>query len=135
MSPQAFTAPVAVRREDAQPGSARNNPAITTATYFSNFACGYLVGTSVASHPAGEECGPHNHRGAVEQFLVLAGRGIIEVDGVRREVGVEDCVVVPVGATHNLIGVSRDVPFRVLCTFVMAPGHENDPTPWKGTNA
>jgi mannose-6-phosphate isomerase-like protein (cupin superfamily) len=135
MSPQALTAPIVVRRQDAQSGNARNNPAITTAAYFSNFAAGHLVGTSIASHPAGEECGSHNHRGAVEQFMVIGGRGIIEVDGVRHEVGVEDCVVVPVGATHNLIGVSRDEPFRVVCTFVMAPGHEDDTTPWKATSA
>jgi len=135
MSPQAMAAPIVVHGEDVQQGHARNNPAITTETYFSNFAGGYLVGASVATHPAGQECGPHDHRGAVEMFRVDQGSGVIEVGTQRRQVHVGDCIVVPQGVRHNLIGTSHDELFVVHCTLVVAPGHEDDPTPWKSTTA
>lgn len=131
MPPRALTRPLVIHGEDATAGHVRTNPAVSALGFFKDFAAGYLVGTSIATHPAGEACGRHNHRGAVEMFLVLDGCGIIEVAGERHRVVADDCVVVPHGVDHNLIGIDREVPFRVLCVLVVAPGHGNDPTPWK----
>lgn len=135
MSPQAPKEVIVVRRGDAVRGHARANPAIATQTLFNNFAAGYLVGGTIAVHPAGEECDLHNHRGAVELFYVLSGRGVITVNGTEYEVVNGDCVVVPVGDRHKLRGLSKGLPFRVFCVFAVAPGHEADPTPWKPTDA
>lgn len=121
--------PIVVSGSSLPMEAVRSNPALTKQSYFSNFAGGYLVGTSVASHPQGEECGAHNHRGVVEQFVVFGGAGVIELDGDRHTVRVGDCVVALAGVTHNLIGTSPE-PFQVLCTSVVAPGHEDDKTPW-----
>lgn len=111
----------------------RSNPNITKIVLFANFDGGHLVGQSIASHPYGEACGSHNHRGAVETFVVLGGRGRITVGDITYTVRVDDCVVVPPGVMHNVIGDSEDEPFRVLCTLGRAPGHENDNQPWAAT--
>ncbi len=131
MSPQAPKNPIVVRAADVTVEPVRGNPALTKLGLLGNFQGGYLVGASVAFHPAGEGCDVHNHRGAVELFIVTAGAGIIEVAGVRHQVAINDTVLVPVGADHMLKGTSTDVPFTVACVFVVAPGHENDPTPWR----
>lgn len=108
----------------------RGNPNITKLAFFSDFAGGYLVGSSIAMQPFGQQCGLHNHRGAVELFVVLEGSGLIEVDGRMYELRKDSCVLVPPGAPHNLIGSSTEPPLRVFCAFVIAPGHETDETPW-----
>ncbi len=131
MPPQAPSTAIVVRGGDVQRASVRSNPALSKLEFFSNFGGGYLVSAGIAEHPAGEGCGTHTHRGAVELFVVIGGSGVIEVDGVAYDVSVDDCVLVPVGANHNLIGTSTDALFRVLYAFVVAPGHENGPVPWK----
>lgn len=113
----------------------RGNPNLTKVVHYENFAGGYRVGRSEAVHACGEECGKHNHRGANEEFYVLAGTGTIEVGDVRHEVRAGVSVMVPVGVSHNLIGTSEDPPFRVLCDFTVVVGHEDDETPWKATDA
>lgn len=133
MSPQAPNRPLVVRGADVQTESVRSNPALTKKSLFSNFAGGYLVGASIAYHPEGEECGTHNHSGAVELFVVVSGTGIIEVDGEHHQVAADDAVLVPVGSRHNLIGTSKDTPFKVVCIFVAAPGHEDNTRPWLPT--
>lgn len=133
MSPQAPAKPIVVRGTDVPIEPVRTNPALTKLGLLSNFAGGYLVGASVAFHPEGEGCDLHNHRGAVEVFVVIEGEGIIEVDGVKHDVLRYDTVLVPVGAMHKLTGTSAGVPFTVLCGFVVAPGHEDDTQPWRPT--
>lgn len=133
MSPQAPKAPIIGRVSTLPVEPVRGNDALTKKTVFSNFAGGYLVGASIAFHPAGEGCDTHNHRGAVELFTVIAGEGVIEVDGVVYEVVAQDTVLVPVGAKHKLTGTSTEVPFTVACVFVVAPGHEDDTQPWRPT--
>ncbi|HKX23887.1 MAG TPA: cupin domain-containing protein [Candidatus Saccharimonadales bacterium] len=133
MSPQAPARPIFVNAADVPTEQVRTNPALTKLSLLSNFAGGYLVGVSVAFHPAGEGCDLHNHRGAVEVFVVVDGEGVIEVDGVKQEVAPYDTVLVPVGAMHKLTGTSVDAPFTVMCGFVVAPGHENDTQPWRPT--
>lgn len=131
MSPQARSvSPMVVRGSSLPRQSVHGNPALSKQVLLSNFAGGNLIGMSVAYHPKGEECGPHAHRGMVETFYVLSGVGTIVVDGTCYVVGRGDCVMVPPGAVHNLIG-SGGGSFEVLCVAVVAPGHESDPEPWK----
>lgn len=120
-----------VTTADLPTETVRSNPNLSKVTHFSNFAGDYHVGRSVAIFPWHEECGTHNHRGASEAFYVLAGYGIIEIDGTRYAVQQGDSVVVPVGSNHNLVGDSQDSEFTVLCDFIVAPGHEDDEYPWK----
>ncbi len=127
-------APQIIRANELTREVVRRNPALSKIQLFSNFAAGYLVGASVALHPCGEECGVHDHRGAVEVFFVMHGTGIIEVNGEPYNVEVGDCVIVPPGVLHNLRGTSEE-NFTVFCAFVVAPGHEADTTPWVSTDA
>ena len=64
---------------------------------------------------------------------MTSGTGVIEIDGERYEVAADDAVLVPVGARHNLIGTSEHEPFKVVCVFVTAPGHEDNTQPWRST--
>ncbi len=108
----------------------RSNPNLTKMTHFANFAAGYRIGRSIASHPFGEACGQHNHRGADEEFFVVSGDGIIEVGEVRYVVKPGDSIAVPAGIHHNLTGTSAIEPFLVLCDLTVAVGHEGDSAPW-----
>lgn len=132
-SPEVPDRPLIVSINNATPGTARNNSSVSTLTYFQNFAGGYLVSTSCASFEVGAACGEHDHRGIVEMFYVLSGRGVIVLDGVAHELSTGDCVVVPPGVRHNVHGKSKGSKFRTLCVTVVVPGHEADPTPWKAT--
>jgi mannose-6-phosphate isomerase-like protein (cupin superfamily) len=62
---------------------------------------------------------------------VVSGYGIIEIGDERVEVQDGSLVMVPPGIDHNVIGNDRDEHLAVLCIFAVAPGHEEDPTPWK----
>jgi mannose-6-phosphate isomerase-like protein (cupin superfamily) len=128
-----LTEPIVTKAKSLAEEPVRGNPDITKLTHFADFAGGYLVGVSVAKHPAGKECGAHNHRGAHELFYVVKGTGVITVGEAHYEVGPGDSVLVPVRQTHNLrgAGVDEDDVFEVLCAFVVAPGNEWDPEPWK----
>ncbi len=112
----------------------RGNPNIGKIVYFQNFGGGYAVGSSLAFHEPNSECDMHNHRGAVEQFFVVSGSGTVTIDGIEHPVQAHDLVLVPVGAWHKLKAGPFE-PFVVLCTFVLAPGNEDDETPWVGTTA
>jgi mannose-6-phosphate isomerase-like protein (cupin superfamily) len=125
---------------DAVP--ARGNSKITKVVHHQNFQGGYIVGLSVATHEPDTACGEHDHRGAIEQFFVLDGFGIITVDGVEHHVEAGDSVLVPAGVMHNVAAAPTDTknrpydwPFTVQCMLVVAPGHEDDPKPWEPTSA
>jgi mannose-6-phosphate isomerase-like protein (cupin superfamily) len=55
-----------------------------------------------ATIPAGEATVRHFHREAEEIYYLLAGAGEMEIDGVRREVGVGDAILIPPGAWHQI---------------------------------
>lgn len=120
--------------QEMRPVPVKGNPNITKVVHHQNRQGGYLIGLSVATHAAGEECGEHNHRGAVEQFFVLDGLGIITVDGVEHKVQPHDSVLVPAGAMHN-VAAAPFGPLVIQCMTVVAPGHEHDSQPWLPTSA
>ena len=51
---------------------------------------------------AGQATERHYHRLAEEIYFLLEGGGLMEVDGVEREVGPGDAILIPPGAWHSL---------------------------------
>jgi mannose-6-phosphate isomerase-like protein (cupin superfamily) len=61
---------------------------------------------------------PHVHQIAEESFLVIDGAGVIDVDGVRVDVVVGDCVFVEPGERHIVINPNA-APLR--CVIATGP--------------
>ncbi len=70
---------------------------------------------------AGAEVKPHQHDASVEIVVMQSGRGTFTLDGVVREVGPGETVVVPRGATHGFIAGKE--PVKVV-QFYVPPGPE-----------
>jgi quercetin dioxygenase-like cupin family protein len=66
----------------------------------------------------------HYHARAEEIYLVTEGGGVLEVDGVVRDVREGDAVLIPPGARHELIAGPDGV--RILC--MCAPPYAHDDT-------
>lgn len=72
----------------------------------------------------GQATDRHYHRQAEEIYTIVAGGGLMEVDGVEREVAVGDAVLIPPGAWHTLRAGPQGV--RLLCCC--APPYRHDDT-------
>ena len=81
-----------------------------------------------ASLPAGGATTRHWHALAEELYYVLAGSARMEVDGVVREIGVGDCVLIPPGARHR-IEAHTDLRFLCCC----APPYQDADTHFDDT--
>lgn len=66
----------------------------------------------------------HYHARTEEIYLFTSGGGTLEVDGVSREVGEGDAVLIPPGAWHEL--VAGPAGARLLC--MCAPPYSHDDT-------
>jgi mannose-6-phosphate isomerase-like protein (cupin superfamily) len=55
---------------------------------------------------------PHVHEEEDQVYIVQSGRGAMEIDGERREVGPGDLIYIPRGARHGLIALD-DHPVRL----------------------
>jgi mannose-6-phosphate isomerase-like protein (cupin superfamily) len=66
----------------------------------------------------------HYHGETEEIYVVLEGRGEMEVDGERRLVRPGDAILIPPGAWHQLR--AGDGPLRILCCC--APPYRDDDT-------
>lgn len=71
--------------------------------------------------PAGD-IGEEVHPDTDQVFLLVDGRGEVQVDGRSSEIGPNDLVLVPAGSRHNVLNRS-DVPLR-LVTIYAPPQHE-----------
>ncbi|MGH3023838.1 MAG: cupin domain-containing protein [Gaiellaceae bacterium] len=67
----------------------------------------------------------HFHARTEEIYVVLAGRGEMEVDGQRRMVEPGDAVLIPPGARHQ-IGAAAEGELRFLCCC--APAYSDEDT-------
>lgn len=76
-----------------------------------------------ASLAAGAATTRHYHRDAEELYLVLDGRGVMELEGEHRDVGPGDAILIPPGAWHQLTATTA---VRVLCCC--APPYRHDDT-------
>jgi mannose-6-phosphate isomerase-like protein (cupin superfamily) len=63
----------------------------------------------------GQRTQRHYHAATEEIYFVLSGRGELEVDGERRDVGVGDAALIPPGAWHEIRAIE---PLRFLCCCV-----------------
>lgn len=80
-----------------------------------------LAGATLGPTQATER---HYHREAEEIYYLTHGGGLMEVDGVEREVGVGDAILIPPGAWHQLTAGADGA--RLLCCC--APPYRHDDT-------
>jgi mannose-6-phosphate isomerase-like protein (cupin superfamily) len=90
---------------DAEAGGARNQS---------------LAEASLAEGRATER---HYHALTEEIYVVLDGRGEMEVDGVRADVGPGDAILIPPGARHQIRAAGG--PIRFLCCCAPPYSHED----------
>ena len=64
----------------------------------------------------------HHHKQTEEIYFILDGRGEIEVDGDRREVGPGDAILLPPGVSHV---IRAQTPLRFLCSCAPPYSHED----------
>ena len=74
--------------------------------------------------PAGQATERHYHALTEEIYFVLAGRGEMEVDGARRDVGPGDAILIPAGAWHQIRAADAELRFLCCC----APPYSHDDT-------
>jgi mannose-6-phosphate isomerase-like protein (cupin superfamily) len=72
--------------------------------------------------PAGEATQRHYHKLAEEFYLILEGRGTMEIDGDARAVGPGDCILIPPGAWHT---ITAQEDLRFLCCCAPPYAHED----------
>ena len=75
-----------------------------------------------ATLPAGTATDRHHHKLSEEFYYLLAGRGLMEIDGEEREVGRGDAVLIPAGAWHQIRAIE---PLRFLCCCAPPYAHED----------
>jgi len=76
-----------------------------------------------ATLPEGAETQRHYHKLSEEIYYLTAGRGLMEIDGVKREVGPGDAILIPPGAWHQIRAIE---PLGFLCCC--APPYAHDDT-------
>jgi mannose-6-phosphate isomerase-like protein (cupin superfamily) len=74
---------------------------------------------------AGRSTERHYHARSEEIYFVLEGRGEMELDGARAEIGPGDAVAIPPGAWHEIVALG-DEQLRFLCCC--APPYSHDDT-------
>lgn len=71
----------------------------------------------------GQSTERHYHRVAEEIYLIVAGGGVLEVDGETRAVGPDEAILIPPGAWHELVAGPEGV--RLLCCCVPPYTHDD----------
>ena len=72
----------------------------------------------------GEEIGEETHRDVDQFFRFEYGEGKVIIDGVEHQVKNGDGVIVPAGAKHNVINVSKKLDLK-LYTIYSPPEHQD----------
>ncbi len=67
----------------------------------------------------------HYHRASEEIYFILEGRGIMELDGDKREIGPGDAVLIPANSWHQITADEKG-GLRFLCCC--APPYSHDDT-------
>ncbi|MFV0475850.1 MAG: cupin domain-containing protein [Pikeienuella sp.] len=76
-----------------------------------------------ATLPAGAETIRHYHKLSEEFYFFLSGSALMEIDGKKREVGKDDCVLIPAGAWHQ-VRAHEETRFLCCCS----PPYEHSDT-------
>lgn len=75
-----------------------------------------------ATIPVGGETERHWHKESEEFYFILEGKGMMEIDGETREVGVGDAILIPAGAWHQIQAAEA---LRFLCCCAPPYRHED----------
>ncbi len=75
-----------------------------------------------ASLPSGAEIQRHHHKRSEEFYYITAGRGMMEIEGVVREISVGDAILIPPGAWHHLLALEK---LEFLCCCSPPYAHED----------
>ena len=70
--------------------------------------------------PAGSATQRHYHKVSEELYYILEGTGEMEVDGIARNVGPGDGILIPPGAWHTIRAISE---LRFLCCCAPVYSH------------
>jgi mannose-6-phosphate isomerase-like protein (cupin superfamily) len=73
--------------------------------------------------PAGGSTQRHFHKDSEELYYIISGRGVMEIGGESRDVGVGDAILIPAGAWHE-IKAFEDLLFLCCC----APPYRHEDT-------
>jgi mannose-6-phosphate isomerase-like protein (cupin superfamily) len=91
-----------IRNREAQPPfTTKDGSTIRSLLDLSNAPVA-LQSLAEATLPAGTATQRHYHRQSEEFYYLLAGRGLMEIDGEEREVGPGDAILIPAGAWHRI---------------------------------
>lgn len=77
-------------------------------------------GSAIASVRVGEATTPHSHD-EEETFVVMAGDGVITVDGETAQASAGDVIYLPRGSTHSFANLRDDQPLVFLTIFWGSP--------------
>lgn len=69
---------------------------------------------------------PSHHHHCEEVVIVLAGRGVVEIDGEEREFAAGSSVVLPAGVPHRLVNTG-DEPLELIGIFGESPARAFGP--------
>ena len=75
-----------------------------------------------ATLPSGGETERHYHKLSEEFYYLLAGTGVMEIEGEEREVGPGDSILIPAGAWHQ---IKATEPLQFLCCCAPPYAHED----------
>ncbi len=75
-----------------------------------------------ATLAAGGETERHYHRVSEELYYLTRGCGLMEIDGIEREVSPGDAILIPAGAWHQIRAIE---PLRFLCCCAPPYSHED----------
>jgi mannose-6-phosphate isomerase-like protein (cupin superfamily) len=73
---------------------------------------------------AGQATERHYHAETEELYVLLEGRGEMEVEGDRREVGPGDAILIPANAWHQISAGAEELRFLCCC----APPYRHEDT-------
>ncbi len=76
------------------------------------------------SIPPETDISPEVHKDNDQLFLFAAGEGKCIVDGNIYHVAAGDALIVPVGASHNIINTSKTFPLQISTLY--SPPHHQD---------
>ena len=76
-----------------------------------NMAHGLMLQGVVVESPIAE----HRHPESEQIYYVRSGRGIVTIDGEKKEVAKETVIFIPSGCTHGMRPLPGDEPFSYVC--------------------
>ncbi len=74
--------------------------------------------------PPGGATERHWHKASEELYFILEGSGKMEIEGVEKQVGEGDAILIPNGQWHQ-ITADENAPLRFLCCCAPPYSHED----------